>query len=112
PAPPAKRERKQVEISAAPVVDTAPRPGTAGIDLPDSTYYGVRQLDVFPALAGGFELRYPARAVAADVKGRVALLVLIDARGVVNDVSVVEAQPPGYFEEAAIRAFREVALTA
>jgi periplasmic protein TonB len=78
--------------------------GSSGI--PDATYYGVRQLDIFPAPEGAFELRYPQRAAAADVKGRVALLVLIDADGTVNEVSVVDAHPAGYFEDDALRVLR------
>ena len=103
PAPP--RERKKAAPAAAPGnVEAAGHGG--GLDIPDPTYYGVRQLDVFPVLASAFDLRYPARASAEDVKGRVALLVLIDAEGNVNDVSVVESQPAGYFEEDALRTLR------
>jgi protein TonB len=104
PTPP-PRERKK----AAPAAPSSPARSAGNesvLDIPDSTYYGARQLDVFPTLAGAFELRYPARAATGDVKGRVALLVLIDARGTVDEVSVVEAQPAGYFEEDALRVFR------
>ena len=104
PSPP-PRERKKIVVPAAP---SAPaRSGSESVlDVPDSTYYGVRQLDVFPTLASAFELRYPARAAAGDVKGRIALLVLLDAQGAVDEVSVVEAQPAGHFEEDALRVFR------
>ena len=34
------------------------------------------------------------------------VLLLIDEFGVVNDASIVEAEPPGYFEEAALAVFR------
>ena len=69
--------------------------------IPDPTYYPARQLDVYPALAGTLEVRYPG---AADAKGRVLLLVLIDAAGLVDDVSVVESEAPGYLEDDARRA--------
>lgn len=103
---PAPRERTKTVVAAAPSAPARSADNESILDVPDSTYYGVRQLDVFPALASAFELQYPARAAAADVKGRVALLVLIDAHGAVDDVSVVEAQPAGYFEEDALRVFR------
>ena len=109
-APAPRPERKRAETAPAPAAQSTGT-GAGGIDLPDATYYGVRQLDVFPALASGFELHYPARASAADVKGRVALLVLIDSEGNVNDVSIVEAQPAGYFEEDALRTFRGARFT-
>ena len=42
----------------------------------------------------------------AKVDGRLLVLLLIDEFGVVNDASIVESQPPGYFEEAALAVFR------
>ena len=105
PSPP-PRERKKIVVPAAPSAPARSAGSESVLDVPDSTYYGVRQLDVFPTLASALELRYPARAAAGDVKGRIALLVLIDAQGAVDEVSVVDAQPAGYFEEDALRVFR------
>jgi protein TonB len=104
PSPP-PRERKKT-VPPAPSASARSAGTESVLEIPDATYYGVRQLDVFPTLASAFELRYPARAAAGEVKGRVALLVLIDAQGVVDEVSVVDAQPAGYFEEDALRTFR------
>jgi periplasmic protein TonB len=102
----APREVRKPAAPAAPAPH-AELAGQAGaLDLPDPTYYAARQLDVYPALASAFELRYPAGAAASDVKGRVLLLLLIDAQGVVNEASIVEAEPAGYFEEDALKAFR------
>ena len=103
PAPPRERRKPAAPPPSQPLGKGGEE---SGVGVPDHTYYGARQLDVFPALASAFELRYPARAAADDVKGRVALLVLIDAEGAVNAVSVVDAQPAGYFEEDALRVFR------
>lgn len=44
---------------------------------------------------------YPARARAKAVEGYVTLSVLIGEDGVVRDVQVLEAEPPGVFDEAA-----------
>jgi protein TonB len=120
--PPLRAPTPAIEPTAAPVRSVPPvraraappQPARAvepagegsSLGVPDATYYGVRQLDVFPALDGAFDLRYPQRAAADDVKGRVTLLVLIDADGTVNDVSVVDAHPAGYFEDDALRAVR------
>ncbi len=68
----------------------------------DTTYYPARQLDVYPALAAGLDLRHSGKAPAS---GRVLLLVAIDTHGGVNDLSVVEAQPAALFDEAARTAF-------
>jgi protein TonB len=107
PLPPRERKRPAAVAPSQPVGNVGRE---SGVDVADPTYYGARQLDVFPALASPFELRYP-RPAAADVKGRVALLVLIDAKGSVNEVSVVDAQPAGYFEEDALRLFRAARFT-
>jgi TonB family protein len=86
-------------MSAAPEVPEAPAQGLALPPLPDPVYYPARQLDVYPALLGPINLPYPERAARDEVSGKVTVLLLIDERGMVNDVSVVEAEPAGYFEE-------------
>ena len=72
----------------------------------DPTYYGVRQLDVFPAPITPIEIAHPAQA--RNVAGRVNLLLLIGATGAVDEISVIDADPPGVFEEAALRVFSGV----
>ena len=51
-------------------------------------------------------LDYPDAAANARVDGRLTIWLLIDEFGVVNDVSVADAKPEGYFEEAALAVFR------
>lgn len=71
----------------------------------DPIYYPARQLDVYPTLASALDLTYSHVADGAGTKGRVLLLVLIGAEGTVDDVSVVDAEPRGYFEDGARRTF-------
>ena len=81
----------------------------AGIEVPlsrDPTYYPARQLDVYPRLLAPLNLDYPERAAAQRLDGNLLLLLLIDEFGIVNEASVVEAQPDGYFEAAALAVFR------
>ena len=52
------------------------------------------------------QLKFPDSAVAQRINGRVQLLLLIDEFGVVNEASVVEAQPAGIFEDATLQGFR------
>ncbi len=47
---------------------------------------------------------YPSSAT--DIAGDVTLLLQIDEFGAVQQLSVVTAEPAGYFEEAALRAFQ------
>jgi protein TonB len=84
-------------------------PQTAAIEAPlirDPTYYSAKQLDAYPDPLSPIRLQYPETAVADQVNGRVLLLILIDEFGVVSEVSAVEADPPGYFEEAAGAVFK------
>jgi periplasmic protein TonB len=75
-------------------------------EIPDPSYYSARQLDVYPTLVSGLDLRPAVDAVSADADAYVLLLVLIDATGVVNEVSVVEARPLGRFDDAARHALQ------
>ena len=81
-------------------------------DIPDPTYYAVRQLDVFPALVTALDLQHSPDTNSAGVNGYVLLLVLIDATGAVDDVSVVESHPPRQFDDGARHAFQSARFTA
>lgn len=96
---------------AAPEISAAPASGLTLPLIPDPVYYPARQLDVYPALLEPINLVYPERAAREEVSGKVTVLLLIDDNGIVNDVSVVEAEPAGYFEEAARAAFSETRFT-
>jgi TonB family protein len=49
---------------------------------------------------------YPARAILANVEGRVRLSVTIAPDGHVARVEVISAEPPGWFDEAALVAVK------
>ena len=87
-----------------------PSSPSAGIKIPlirDPTYYPADQLDVKPTPLASIKPAYPGAALDAGINnGVVTLLLLIDEFGIVNEVSVVNAAPPGYFEDAAMAAFR------
>lgn len=105
PAPPPRVEKKS-RVTAPAVTEPAKTDVASGVaHAPDPTYYPARQLDVYPVLTTPLDLRYGAKGAADDVTGRVLLLVMIDHHGAVDAVNVVEAQPPGMFEDDARRAF-------
>lgn len=102
---------KQPEPKPAPKPAAAVPPSSpsAGIEVPlirDPTYYPAKQLDAYPQPLTPIRLHYPETAVADRVDGRLLMLLLIDEFGVVTEASVVEAEPTGYFEEAARSVFR------
>ncbi len=50
--------------------------------------------------------QYPASARHKGLEGRVVLQLLVDERGQVRDVRVLDADPPGVFDDAAVAAAR------
>jgi protein TonB len=48
--------------------------------------------------------QYPPRAQAAGIEGRVHLRFTVTAQGTTKDIQVLSADPPGYFEKAAMSA--------
>ena len=92
----------------AKVVQTPPAE-TAAIILPspvDTTWYLARQVDKHPRVIGSITPKYPDPARQKGQEGSLKLMVKIDDLGQVRDVEVVEAQPPGVFDDAALEAFR------
>ena len=108
PALPEATPKPAPKTAEAPAAKPPSSPA-AGIEVPlirDPTYYPARQLDVYPQPMAIIQPKCPDVALAQRLNGRVQLLVLIDEFGVVNETSVVEAQPAGVFEETAAQAFR------
>jgi periplasmic protein TonB len=117
PLPPATIER---EPSAVPLparkphnvpratpemIKQLPKAETAGsADIPDATYYAARQLDIYPVLLSTLDAS--GAFTARGTRGRVVLLVSIDVSGNVEEVSILEAEPAGHFEEDARSAFK------
>lgn len=115
PAPATYSPAPSIDLGnpAAPPPDPVPHsPASPPSVLPtlemalvdDPTYYSAKQLDVHPSAAQPVRPEYPGGA--ADAEGYVTLKLLIDDGGKVREVSVVDAQPPGVFEESALAAFR------
>lgn len=105
--------RTETLLPSAPQAQAsaAQSPATPGLELPlapDPTYYPARLLDIYPQPLTPVVIGYPETAQAAQLDGRVVLLLLIDEYGAVTDSSVVEADPAGYFEDAAHQVFRVV----
>jgi len=93
---------------AAPAAETSASPLPA-LEMPlieDPTYYSAKQVDAHPAALNLIKPIYPEKGVELGVDGKVVLLLLIVEAGVVKEVSVVEAEPEGIFEESALAAFR------
>lgn len=104
----AAAEKPQPEPAQKPAAKPLSSPGS-GIEVPlirDPTYYPARQLDVYPQPVALIQPKCPDAAVAQRINGRVQLLLLIDEFGVVNEASIVDAQPAGVFDDATLQGFR------
>jgi protein TonB len=96
----------------APPREPAPQPAptAAGPEalieasLPLDRYYGPREVDVRAEPLNEVDLVYPQVAYQNRTRGRVRLNIFINQDGAIDRVEVVEAIPPGIFEEAALTA--------
>ncbi len=68
-------------------------------------YFLTRELDVRPGIMTRTEPEYPEVAARRFLSGRVVVRLYIGEGGEVEKVNVVSAEPPGYFDDAAVRAF-------
>lgn len=101
PAPPAAEPvAPYASVPSSASGETAPRSL-----LPRPHYFLTRELDVRPGIMTRTEPEYPEAAVRRFLSGRVVVRLYLDEDGEVEKVDVVNAEPPGYFEDAAVRAF-------
>ena len=77
--------------------------------LVDPVWHTAAEIDIYPRPLAPVEPIYPESA--ANLSGEVSLLVKVDEFGTIRDVSVVSAQPAGYFEDAAMQAFKTAHFT-
>ena len=84
-----------------------PRSG-ADLGLATDRYYLSSEVDVRAEPIGETNLVYPQLAYQQRLPGKVTVSILISQRGSVDEVSVVKAEPPGIFEQAALNAVREL----
>lgn len=108
-APPAELPDSTPSPELAPAAAPEREPAGPALELPlpvDPEYLPARLLDVLPRPAAEVSPIYPEQAAGQDLSGVVTLLLYIDELGIVTDITVLSAEPPGYFEEAAMASFR------
>ena len=88
----------------APAVAQAQATGLPSVEF----YFRASDLDERAVPLNEVNLVYPERAFASNQSGIVTLRLKIDHQGMLRDASVVDAQPPGIFEDAALEAVQEL----
>lgn len=133
PPPEPKKEIKKIEPKKQPVRSNTPPPfkglssSLSGIDLgllgfdDGSGMGGVDEsllgktgnavmtedlVDVPPRAKSRGAFRYPPAAKKKGIKGYVVLSVLVDTDGAVRQVQVLESNPSGVFDDAALQGVR------
>jgi periplasmic protein TonB len=74
-------------------------------------YYTTRELDVRPWIMERIEPEYPETAYRRFLSGKVVVQLDLDESGRVDRAVAVRAEPGGYFEEAAEKAFLAARFT-
>lgn len=107
-AEPAARPAPALAQAPAPSQETPAHPLAA---VPDTHYYRLTELNVRPGIKTRVDPEYPVGALGSGITGTVKLRLFIDAKGKVDRVQTLSAEPRGHFEEAAERAFRGASFT-
>jgi protein TonB len=89
-----------------PPTETLPAPPQPPNPNPNSTGPMIAPETRPEAPAVRVNPKYPDAAIQDDVEGAVILIVSVDAEGNVTSVLVEKAEPPGWFESAAVSAVR------
>lgn len=112
--------RSESPEAPLPQTDTAqqktPDPVTvpkAAIDLPLplDAYFSADDVDTRAQPSNDVLLFYPLNAYKRKISGAVKMTLLINERGGLDKVIVVDATPPGIFEEAALEAVGKLQFT-
>jgi TonB family protein len=96
-----------------PPIDSAvvqPEPGGV-LQLAEEHYYKIKELDVAPRPIFPITPRYPEAVPSSIRRGVVQLEIKLDEEGLVTEVTVLDGEPPGYFEDAAREAFLHAKFT-
>jgi protein TonB len=97
----------KIETQSVPIQAPPQRTAPTQPVQPSKSVYQLGEVDQEPRLIHRVRPIYPYYARRRDISGRVILKFLVDTKGNVTDISVVEAKPKGIFEESAIAAVKK-----
>jgi protein TonB len=91
-----------------PASQTPAEPQGPRLEIPvavDLTYYSAREVDVHPRALHPIAPDYPEEAERQRLSGSLRLRLKLEESGQVSEIEVVEANPPGFFNQSALAAF-------
>ena len=100
-------QRKSVALPRRPISEAAPDKPSATSPpsrVPLDPYLNMNDVDIRAEPINDPPLRYPWVEYQQRLAGVVRVALFINAQGVLERVDVMEATPPGHFEEAALEA--------
>jgi protein TonB len=107
PAPPAvpPSTQPQGESSSAPIqVASGPLPRQFGA----LSAYDQDHVDRRPSISRRVAPEYPSRARRMHIEGTILVELVVDTAGLPKACAIRSAEPPGYFEEAALNAAQKM----
>jgi protein TonB len=82
----------------------------SAIESSDSVYK-LADIDEPPRLIKAVQVKIPFNAASGNIKGRVLVSAVVTKEGTPKDLEVVEAEPEGLFEDAALEAIWQYRFT-
>jgi protein TonB len=79
---------------------------TPALDLPGDLVFDVADIDAPPRPIARIPPPYPPTARLRRIEGELVAEFIVTADGAVRDVQIVDAQPPGIFEQTALQTIR------
>lgn len=106
PSPAPAPSAQAPELPNNPDAPAQPGPSLPVPLLANPVYYAARELDVQPHALEPIQPIYPSGALDRGLSGTVLVELHLEADGAVSGVKIVSADPPGYFEQSTLAAFR------
>lgn len=109
PQPPKPRAPKTEETAVPAAKPSAPAgpPGAQPRNVGGFSAYKSDHVDQRPSISRRVAPVYPNQAKRMNIEGRVTVQLVVDTSGAPQSCTVARAEPPGYFEEAALTAARK-----
>lgn len=112
--PPAPAAAPDLDAPASHSADASPLPwfpSLGVIEAPDLNYYPPAELDQLAKPVGEITPYIPLAEAQSVPDGRVLLMLLIDETGRVDEVQLLESNPPGMMDEVGLAVWRNTRFT-